>query len=132
MVEQGGTMSCGMKRVLAVLLFAAAATPALAQVAGPTPDQILAKQLANQNQFQAQLQANELDRLQRQNRANLGDPNRQTEAALRQQQIQQQIDQTDALRQQMLTPGVDPGDVRARLQQNGAQIQQLQQTQPIP
>jgi hypothetical protein len=126
-----------MKRVLAALLFAAAATPAVpsavwAQVAGPSPDQILAKQLANQNRFQAQLQADQLDQLQRRNRANLqqSDPNLQAQAAIRQHEIQQQIDQNEALRQQMLTPGVDPGDVRARLQQNNAQIQRLEQAPP--
>jgi hypothetical protein len=125
--------------VFIALLLAAAAAPALpsaawAQVAGPTPGQIVAQQQANQNQFQAQLQANQLQQLQRQNSATLPqtDPNLQAQAAARQQQIQQQIDQNNALRQQMLTPGADSADVRARLQQNGAQIQQLQQTPPIP
>ena len=122
-----------MKRVLAILLFLAAASPALAQVAGPSPDQILAKQLADQNRFHAQLQANELEQLQRQNRANLlqSDPNLQAQAAIRQHDIQQQIDQNEALRQQMLVPGVDPGDVRARLQQNNGQIQRLEQAPPL-
>ena len=123
-----------MTRVLIALLMAAAATPALAQVAGPTPGEIVAKQQADQNRFQAQLQANQLDQLQRQNTAALpqADPNLQAQAAMRQQQIQQQIDQNNALRQQMGVPGTDSADVRARLQQNGAQIQQLQQQPPIP
>ena len=123
-----------MKRVLALLLAAAAATPAFAQVAGPSPGQIVAQQLATQNQFQAQLQANQLQDLQRQNQAALQqpDPTLQAQAAMRRQQIQQQIDQNNALRQQMLANQADTGDAKARLQQNGAQIQQLQQTQPAP
>jgi hypothetical protein len=123
----------GMKRVVLAMLSAAVATPVLAQVAGPTPGQIVAQQQANQNQFQAQLQANQLQDLQRQNTANLQqpDPNLQAQAQIRQQQIQQQIDQNNALRQQMSTPEANPNDVKARLQQNGAQIQQLQQP-PTP
>jgi Spy/CpxP family protein refolding chaperone len=50
---------------------------------------------------------------------------------VRQQQIQQQIDQNTALQQQMLSPQSDPADVNARLKQYDAQIQQLQQ-QPAP
>jgi hypothetical protein len=126
-------ISKGMSRLVLALMLAAAAAPALAQVAGPTPGQIVAQQQANQNQFQAQLQANQLQDLQRQNRANVlqPDPNLQAQAAARQQQIQQQIDQNAALQQQMSTPSANPNDVKARLQQNGAEIQHLQQT-PLP
>jgi len=122
-----------IRSVLIALLLAVAAAPAVAQVAGPTPGQIVAKQQADQNRFQAQLQANQLDQLQRQNRAALpqADPNLQAQAAIRQQQIQQEIDQNNALRQQMNAAGTDASDVRARLQQNGAQIQRLQQQPPI-
>jgi hypothetical protein len=122
-----------MSRFVLALMLAAAAAPALAQVAGPTPGQIVAQQQASQNQFQAQLQANQLQDLQRQNRANMlqPDPNLQAQAAARQQRIQQQIDQNTVLQQQMSTPSANPADVKARLQQNGAQIQHLQQT-PLP
>ena len=118
-----------MSRLALALLLAAVAAPAFAQTAGPTPGQIVAQQQADQNRFQAQLQANQLQDLQRQNNAAIPqtDPNLQAQAAARQQQIQQQIDQNTALQQQMATPNTNPADVRARLQQNGAQIQQLQQ-----
>jgi hypothetical protein len=123
-----------MKRVLAVLIAAAVAAPALAQVAGPTPGQIVAQQQANQNQFQAQLQANQLQDLQRQNNAAITSPNpgAQALATVRQQQIQQEIDQNTALQQRMSSPAANADDTKARLQQNGAEIQHLQQTQPIP
>lgn len=123
-----------IRSALAALLLAALAVPALAQVAGPTPGQIVAQQQANQNQFQAQLQANQLQQLQRQNSAALQqpDPNAQAQAAARQLQIQQQIDQNTALQQQLSRPDSNAADVRARLQQNGADIQQLQQGQAAP
>jgi hypothetical protein len=121
-----------IRPVLTALLLAAAASPALAQVAGPTPGQIVNQQLINQNRFQAQLQAEQLQQLQRQNSVNLiqPDPSLKAEAAVRQQQIEQQIDQNSALQQQMARPDANPADVRARLQQNNALIQQLRQTQP--
>ncbi len=120
------------RAVLALLLAAAApAIPSLvwAQTPGPTPGQIVAQQQADQNRFQAQLQANQLQQLQRQNTANLPQPNPavQADAAIRQQQIQQQIDQNTALQQQMSSPSASAADVHARLQQDDAQIQQLQQ-----
>ncbi|MEI9889345.1 MAG: hypothetical protein WDN45_00690 [Caulobacteraceae bacterium] len=117
-----------MKRIAFALLFAAAATPALCQTAGPSPGQIVAQQQANLNQFQAQLQANQLQQLQRQNTLALQqpDPGVQTQALVRQQQLQQQIDQNMALRQQMLRPDASATDINSRLQQYNAQIQQLQ------
>jgi hypothetical protein len=125
------------RAALALLLAAAAAAPAVpkvvwAQTPGPTPGQIVAQQQASQNQFQAQLQANQLQDLQRQNNAALSSPipGAQAQAALRQREIQQQIDQNTALQQQMSTPGANPADAKARLQQNGAQIDHLQQTPP--
>jgi hypothetical protein len=125
------------RAVLALLLTAAvplAARPALAQSAGPTPGEIVAKQLADQNRFQAQLQANQLQDLKRQNDVarQLPDPNLQAQAAVRARDIQQQIDQNTVLRQQMQTPSADPADVKARLQQDDARIQQLQQQVPLP
>ena len=123
-----------MKRALLALLLTAGASPGLAQTAGPTPGEIVAQQQANQNRFQARLQASQLQDLQRQNSVNLQlpDPNLQAQAAVRQRQIQQEIDQNTALQQQMASPGANADDAKARLQQNGAQIQHLQQTQPIP
>jgi hypothetical protein len=123
-----------MKPALLALLLAASTGPALAQVAGPTPDQIVAQQKANQNRFQARLQASQLQDLQRQNSVNLQlpDPNLQAQAAVRREQIQQEIDQNTVLQQQMSAPGANADDAKARLQQNGAQIQHLQQTQPAP
>jgi hypothetical protein len=124
---------------LVLLLLLASAAPALpgavrAQTPGPTPGQIVSQQQANLNQFQAQLQANQLQQLQRQNTVALQqpDPTQQAQAAARQQQIQQQIDQNTALRQQMLAPQSNPSDVNSRLQQYDAQIQQLQQQVPPP
>lgn len=104
-----------------------------AQTPGPTPDQIVRQQQADLNRFQSQLQADQLQQLQRQNSVNLQqpDPNARAQAAERQWEIQKQIDQTTALQQQMSTPSANPADVHARLQQNGAQIDQLQQ-QPVP
>jgi hypothetical protein len=127
-----------MMRALAVLLSLAAAPPALAQVAGPTPGQIVAQQQANQNRFQAQMQANQLQDLKQRNTVELQnqvDPNLQAESAVRRQQIQQQIDENTALQQQMSSPGSNPADAQARLQHGDVQIQQLQQQQrtvPLP
>lgn len=121
--------------VIALLLPVAAAPAltgaALAQVAGPTPGQIVNQQQINQNRFQAQLQAEQLQQLQRQNSVNLQqpDPNVRADAAIRQQQIQQQIDQNTALQQRMLAPSANPADIHARIQQDNVQIQQLQQQQ---
>ena len=118
-----------MIRAVLALLIAAAATPALAQVAGPTPGQIVAQQQADQNRFQAQLQAEQLQQLQRQNSPSLqsSDPNLQAQAAIRQRQIQQQIDQNTALQQQSQRPGASPSDINSQLQQSNAQLQRLQQ-----
>jgi hypothetical protein len=127
-----------MNRAALVLLLTVAipfaATPVLAQTAGPTPGEIVAKQQADQNRFQAQLQANQLQDLKRQNDVarQLPDPSLQAEAAARARDIQQQIDQNTALRQQMQTPSANPADVKARLQQDDARIQQLQQQQQVP
>jgi hypothetical protein len=120
-----------MKHALLALFLAAAAAPALAQTAGPTPGQIVSQQQINQNRFQAQLQAEQLQQLQQRNSVTLQhiDPNVRAEAAVRQQQIQQEIDQNTALQQQMRSPASDPADVRERLQLNDVQIQQLQQRQ---
>jgi hypothetical protein len=122
------------RAVLALLLTAAVSGPVWAQTAGPTPGEIVAKQQADQNRFQAQLQANQLQDLKRQNDVarQLPDPNLQAEAAVRARDIQQQIDQNTALRQQMQTPSASPADVKARLQQDDARIQQLQQQVPLP
>jgi hypothetical protein len=119
--------------VLALLLLAATAAPALAQTAGPTPGQIVSQQQANLNRFQLQLQASQLQQMQRQNTVGLQqpDPAVQSRAIIRQQQIQQQIDQNTALQQQTLSPQSNPSDVNARLQQYNAQIEQLQR-QPVP
>jgi hypothetical protein len=115
------------------LLIAATAVPAVAQTAGPTPGEIVAKQTADQNRFQAQLQANQLQQLQQRNNVDLqrdNNPGLQGEAAVRRQQIQQEIDQNTALQQRMSTPSSNPDDVRARLEQNGVRINELQQQQP--
>jgi hypothetical protein len=127
-----------MNRAVLALLLAAAASAlpglALAQTAGPTPDQIVRQQQINQNRFQAQLQADQLQDLQRRNSTNLqqSDPNARADAAVRNWEIQKQIDQNTALRQQMAAPGVDPADVHARIQLDNAKIQQLEQQQPVP
>ena len=128
-----------MKRAVLALLLAAAATPALpgvvrAQTAGPTPGQIVSQEQVNLNQFQAQLQAEQLSQLQRQNTAALvsPDPVAQTQALAQRQQIQQQIDQNTAVQERMLTPGANPSDISSQLQQYQAQIQQLQPPVPHP
>jgi lipoprotein-anchoring transpeptidase ErfK/SrfK len=117
--------------VLALLIAAAAATPVLAQTAGPTPGQIVAKQQADQNRFQAQLQAEQLQQLQRRNDAALSSPSpgAQAEAMVQRQRIQQQIDQNLALQQKMAQPGANPADISSQLQQSGAEIQQLRKPQ---
>jgi hypothetical protein len=122
-----------MIRAALTLLLAVVAAPALAQTPGQTPGEIVAQQQANLNQFQAQLQANQLQQLQRQNTAALQqpDPGAQAQAAVRQQQIQQQIDQTTALQQRMTAPGSNPSDISSQLQQYNAQLQQLQQAPPL-
>ncbi len=123
----------GMTRAVLTLLFAAAATTALAQTPGQTPGEIVAQQQAALNQFQAQLQANQLQQLQRQNAAALAtpDPGVQAQAMIQRQQIQQQIDQTTALQQRMAAPDSNPSDISSQLRQYDAQIQQLQ-TAPAP
>jgi hypothetical protein len=123
-----------MNRAVLALLLAASAPPALAQTAGPTPGQIVSQQQANLNRFQAQLQADQLQQLQRQNSVNLQqpDPNARADAAVRNWEIQKQIDQNTALRQQMAAPGVDPADIHARIQLDAARIQQLEQQAPLP
>jgi hypothetical protein len=124
-----------MKRLAFALLFAAVAAPAVAQVAGPTPGQIVSQTQANLNQFQLQLQASQLQQVQRQNTLALQqpDPGVQAQAIARQQQIQQQIDQNTALQQQTLSPQSNPSDINARLLQSDAQIQALrQQAVPLP
>jgi hypothetical protein len=122
-----------MSRPVLALLIAAVAAPALAQTPGPTPDQIVAQQQAALNQFQAQLQVNQLQQLQRRNAAALQqpDPGVQAQAAVRQQQIQQQIDQTTALQQRMAAPDANPSDISSQLRQYDARIQRLQ-APPIP
>jgi hypothetical protein len=126
-----------MVRFLAsvLLLIAAAAGMALAQTPGPTPGEIVAKQQADLNRFQVQMQSDQLQQLQRQNIPALSDPGMQTQALIRQQQITQQIDQNTALQQQMNRPGSSPSDISSQLQQYGAQIQDLQRQralQPTP
>jgi len=125
-----------MARSIALaLLLAASVGPALAQTAGPTPGEIVAQQQANLNRFQLQLQANQLQQLQRQNAAALQqpDPTVQAQAMARRRQIQQQIDQNSALQQQTQWPQSNPTDVGARLQQYDAQIESLRrQAIPIP
>ena len=113
-------------KLLLALIVCTLATPALAQTYVPGQAQ------ANLNRFQAQLQASQLQHLQQQNSAAMASPNPgvQAQALVRHQQIQQQIDQSNAVQQQMLSPGANPADLNARLQQSGSQIQQLQQ--PLP
>ena len=66
---------------------------------------------ANLNQYQAQVQADQLQQLQRQNTQGLQqpDPGAQALAIARQQQIQQQVDANIALQQQLLSPQGQPG-----------------------
>lgn len=122
-----------MRLAVSALLIAAAATPVLAQTPGPTPAQIVTQQQVELNRFQAQLQAEQLQQMQRQNLAVLpqADPNTQAEALARHQQIQQQIDQNAALQQQMNRPDSNPAGINAQLQLYSTQIQQLKQ-QPVP
>jgi len=122
-----------MKHLLLALLLASAGAPALAQTSGPTPGQIVAQSQARLNQFQAQMQAGQLQQLQRQNSLALtqSDPGVQAQALVRQQQIQQQVDQNIALQQQLARPQTDASSLTSQLQQYGDQIQQLQQT-PVP
>jgi hypothetical protein len=126
-----------MSRSSLALLLIAVASPAFpgaawAQVAGPTPGEIVAKQQADLNRFQAQMQSDQLQQLQRQNVPALSDPNVQTQALIRQQQITQQIDQNTALQQRMNVPNANPSDISSQLQQYGGQIQQLQQQPALP
>ncbi len=113
-----------MRRIADLALLAAlfAAGAAAAQTYVPGQAQ------ANVNQYQAQMQADQLQQLQRQNTQSLQQPNAdvQAQALVRQQQIQQQIDQNMALQQQLLSPQANAADVADRLQQNGADIQHLQ------
>lgn len=106
---------------------------ALAQTPGPTPGEIVAQQQARLNHFELQLQANQLQQLQRQNIQALSqaDPGVQAQALIRQNQIQRQIDHTMALAHEAASPVANPADVNAGLQQNGIEIQQLQR-QPVP
>jgi hypothetical protein len=118
-----------MIRPVVLALFAAAtATSALAQAHIPTPGEIVAKQQADLNRFQATLQANDLAQLQRRNDAALSSPNPdvQVQALVQRQQIHQQIDQNMELQQRMLRPGSNPSDISSQLRQYQAQIQQLQ------
>ena len=127
--------SIALALLLAALAAPAAPNPVWAQVAGPTPGEIVSQQQANLNRFQLQLQANQLQQLQRQNAAALQqpDPTVQAEAMARRRQSQQQIDQNAALQQQTLWPQSNPTDVGARLQQYDAQIESLRrQAIPIP
>jgi lipoprotein-anchoring transpeptidase ErfK/SrfK len=121
-----------MNRAVLALLIAAAATPVLAQTPLPSPGQIVAQQQADLNRFQAQVQANQLSQLQRQNTAALSSPSPevQSQALIQRQQIQQQIDQNNAVQQQMLRPGANASDISSQLQQSGAQIQHLQPPAP--
>jgi len=118
-----------MKIPALAVLAALAAVPAGAQTYNPTQSQ------QRLNQFQLQLQTDQLQQLQRQNAAVLpqaqADPGTQSQAVLRQQAIQQQLDQTNALRQQMQAPQADANTANAPLQQNGDQIQHLQQAPQI-
>ncbi len=84
------------------------------------------------NDTQLQMQAQQLQQLQRQNAGALSqpDPGARMQALQRQQQIQQQAQDNLALRQQMQAPPFDPANLNARIQANGAAIQQLQQTPP--
>ena len=112
---------------IAVIACLAAAGDAGAQTYDPAQSQ------ARSNQFQLQLQADQLQQIQRQNTVGLQqpDPSVQTQALVRQQQIQQQVDANLALQQQALSSQTNPTDTAARVQQNGADIQHLQQA-PIP
>ena len=103
-----------------------AATPAAAQTYVPGQSQ------ARNDRLQLQLQQNRLQQLQRQNMPALqsADPGARMQAQVRQQQIQQQTDQTNAVAQQMQAPGADPAAINARLQQNGDDIRSLQP--PLP
>jgi hypothetical protein len=116
-----------MKIAALTVLAALTAVPAGAQTYNPAQSQ------QRLNQFQLQMQSDQLQQLQRQNAAALPqpDPAAQMQAVQRQQSIQQQIDETNALRQQMQAPQADPGNVNTRLQADGARIQQLQQAPPI-
>jgi hypothetical protein len=122
------------RTLLLALAIVTASVPAVAQTAGPTPGEIVGKQIADQNRFQVQLQANQLQQLQQRNNVDLqtANPGLQADALVRRQQIQQEIDQNTALQQRMSTPSSNPDDVRARLQQNGVRIQDLQQQTPVP
>lgn len=127
-----------MTRTVLVLLMAAPllgalATPALAQTAGQTPGEIVNQTQANLNRFQAQLQASQLQHLQRQNTLTLQqpDPGVQAQALVRQQQIQRQIDQNMVVQQRMLRPDANPTDITSQLRQYNAQIQQLERA-PVP
>ena len=117
-----------MKIAAFAVLAALAAAPAGAQ----TYD--AAKSQQRLNAFQLQIQSDQLQQLQRRNAVGLSqtDPVIQMQAAQRQQSIQQQIDQTTALGQQMQAPRAAPAAISARVQQNGDQIQHLQQAPPIP
>lgn len=121
-----------MRRALLALLLAAAPAAVWAQVAGPTPGQILAQDQARLNQAQAQMQANQLQQMQQRNTAALAQPGASPATLVQHQQIQQQIDQNMALQQQMTQPGSNPSDISSQLQQYQSQIQQLQQQQPTP
>jgi hypothetical protein len=117
-----------MSRTIALtLLFALIGAPAWAQTYVPGQSQ------ARLNQLQAQMQAGQLQQLQRQNTLALTqpDPAVQSQAMVRQQQIQQQVDQNLALQQQMARPQANASGLTSQLQQYGDQIQQLQQT-PVP
>ncbi len=117
-----------MSRLATLALIAVLAAPAArAQTYVPGQAQ------ANLNQYQAQVQADQLQQLQRQNTQGLQqpDPGAQMQAVVRQQQIQQQVDANIALQQQMLSPQGNPADASARLQQSGAAIQSLQQPQVL-
>ena len=132
-----GPIFQSMTRAVLALLFAAVSAPAFAQTAGPTPGQIVAQSQARLNQFQAQMQAGQLQQLQRQNTLALQqpDPGVQVQAMVRQQQIQQQVDQNIALQQQMVQPQANASSLTSQLQQYGDQIQRLQQApvpQPVP
>jgi hypothetical protein len=77
------------------------------------------------NQLQMDIQTQQLQRAQRQTLSALvqSDPAIRMQAAQTQAQIQRQIDATQALRQQ--APSASPADINARLQTNGAEIQQI-------
>ena len=113
----------------AVLLALAAGSSGLvAQAQTYVPGQAQARI----NQEQLQIQSNQLQQLQQQNAAGLSRPGAagQLHAIQRQHDIQQQIDQSDALRQQMNAPDASPGNVGAQLQAGQARIDQLQLRQP--